>query len=48
MSGFELNTGRYDGIYLEKFCKQIFDKDYFIRSDNIADHFGHIYHRLTH
>jgi hypothetical protein len=36
MSGIELNTAGYDGIYLEKFSKKIFDKDYFIRSANIA------------
>jgi hypothetical protein len=38
---FELNTGGYDDIYLEKFCKQTLE-DYFIISAKIADHLGHI------
>jgi hypothetical protein len=42
MSVIELNAGSYDDIYLEIFCRQILDKDYFIRSAKIADHLGHI------
>ena len=42
MSVFELNSGSYDDIYLEKFCRQILDKDYFIRTAKVADHLGHI------
>ncbi len=42
MSVIEMNTGSYADIYLEKLCRQILDKDYFIRSAKIADHLGHI------
>ena len=42
MSVFELNTGSNDDIYLQKFCLQILDRDYFIRSAKITDHLGHI------
>ena|ERR687888_2388193 len=42
MSLIILNAGNYTDIYLEKFCRQILDKDYFIRSAKIADHLGHI------